>query len=272
MPPSKNEISKDQIIAANKASWDEAAERHRSHDQYAQLLADFATPGFSMLDETLTGRLEGLGLAGKAVAQLCCNNARELLSVKNLGAASVTGFDFSEAFLAQARELAAAGSIEAELVQTEIAKIPASYDGRFDLALVTIGVLGWMPDLAEFFGTARRILKPGGQLVIYEGHPILNMYDDRDKRLPPVPDESYFRREPYRAEGGLDYWANQEYEATACYWHFHKMSDVIMGLTRAGFALEDFEELPHDIGIHGHLENQPQQLPLSYILVGKREG
>jgi SAM-dependent methyltransferase len=266
----KDEITKNEMVAANKASWNEAAERHRSHDQYTALLEGFARPGFSVLDATLTGRLEGLGLAGKAVAQLCCNNARELLSVKNLGAASVTGFDFSEAFLDQARELAAAGGIQAELVQTEIAKIPADYDGSFDLAVVTIGVLGWMPDLAEFFATARRILKPGGHLVIYESHPILNMYDDRDTRLPPVADESYFRQEPYRSDDGLDYWRNDDYAATPCYWNFHKMSDVVMGVVRAGFALEDFEELPHDVGNHIHLENQPQQLPLSYILVGKR--
>ena len=50
------------------------------------------------------------------------------------------------------------------------------------------------------------------------------------------------------------------------------MSDVVMGLTRAGFTIRDFEELPHDVGNHSHLENQPAQLPLSYILVGQREG
>lgn len=263
---------KDDIVAANKEAWNEAAERHRAHAQFQALLDGFAAPGFSVLDETLTGRLQALGLAGKAVAQLCCNNARELLSVKNLGAERVTGFDFSEAFLAQGRELAAAGNIEAELVQCEIEKVPPGYEGRFDIAVVTIGVLGWMPDLAGFFGAARRVLKPGGALVIYEQHPILNMYDDRDKQVPPVADESYFRHEPYRSDDGLDYWANQNYEATPFYWTFHKMSDVVMGLLRAGFALEDFEELPGNVGTHDHLENQPQQLPLSYILVGKLEG
>ena len=264
--------SKDEIVTANRGAWDEAAARHRSHAQYAALLEGFARPGFSVLDETLTGRLQAIGLEGKAVAQLCCNNARELLSIRNLGAARLTGFDFSEAFLAQARELAEAAGIEAQLVQTEIARIPGSYDGGFDIALVTIGVFGWMPDLAEFFTTARRLLRPGGHLVIYEDHPILNMYDDRDTQLPPQPDESYFRRAPYRSDHGLDYWAGKDYDAKPCYWHFHKMSDVIMGLLRAGFALEDFEEFPHNIGTRDHLENQPQQLPLSYILVGRREG
>jgi len=263
--------SKDEIVAANRDAWNEAADRHRAHAQYAALLEGFATPGFSVLDDTLTGRLQTIGFRGKTVAQLCCNNARELLSVKNLGAASVAGFDFSEAFLAQARELAAAGSIEVELVQTDIARIPASFDQRFDVALVTIGVLSWMPDLAEFFTTARRILKPHGILVIYEQHPILNMYDSRGTQLQPLPDESYFKAEPLRFDDGLDYWNEETYEAQPCYWHFHKMSDIVMALLHAGFSLEDFEELPHNVGDYYGFENQPQQLPLSYILVGRRE-
>jgi len=265
-------LTKDEIVAANRASWNEAAAHHRAHDQYAALLKGFATPGFSVLDETLTRRLQDLGLEGKAVAQLCCNNARELLSMKNLGAGRVTGFDFAEDFLAQGRELAAAGGIEAELVRSELARIPAAYDGRFDLAVVTIGVLGWMPDLADFFATARRLLTEGGRLVIYEDHPILNMYDERESRVPPLPDESYFRSEPYRHDSGLNYWARQDYEARPCFWIFHKMSDIVMGLVRAGFTLEDFEEFPHNVGTRGQFENQPQQLPLSYILVGRREG
>lgn len=264
--------TKDAILAANRESWNEAAAHHREHDQYKALLKGFAEPGFSMLDAVMTERLQAIGLEGKTVAQLCCNNGREALSIKNLGAAGVTGFDFAEEFLAQGRELAAAGGIAADFVQTDINAIPPDYDGRFDLAVVTIGVFGWQPDLAEFFASARRILKPGGHLFIYEDHPILNMYDDRDTGGPPQPDESYFRSEPYRTDTGLDYWAQQDYEAKPNFWIFHKMSDVIMGLVRAGFALEDFEEFPHNIGTRAHMENQPHQLPLSYVLVGRKEG
>ena len=133
MPPTK-----DEMIAANRSAWDEAAAHHREHDQYAALLKGFAEPGFSVLDEVMTARLQAIGIAGRDVAQFCCNNARELLSIKNLGAASATGFDFAEEFLEQGRELAAAGGIEAELVQTDIARLPASYDGRFDLVVLTI--------------------------------------------------------------------------------------------------------------------------------------
>ncbi len=265
MPPTK-----DEIVAANRASWNEAAAHHREHEQYAVLLKGFAEPGFSVLDDVMTARLQAIGIAGRDVAQFCCNNARELLSIKNLGAASVTGFDFAEEFLHQGRELAAAGGIEADFVQTDINMLPAAYDERFDLVVVTIGVLGWIPDLAVFFGVARRALKPGGRIFLYEDHPILNMYDDREDRVPPQPDESYFRSEPYRSDSGLDYWAKQDYDAKPCYWIFHKMSDVIMGLVKAGFSIEDFEEFPHNIGTREQFENLPQQLPLSYVLVGRK--
>lgn len=265
-------LTKDEMVAANRASWNEAAAHHRGHDQYAVLLKGFAEPGFSVLDDVMTARLQAIGIAGKDVAQFCCNNARELLSIKNLGAASVTGFDFAEEFLAQGRELAAAGGIEADFVQADINKLPAAYDGRFDLVVLTIGVLGWMPDLAVFFGVAQRVLKPGGRIFLYEDHPILNMYDDREDRVPPQPDESYFRSEPFRSDNGLNYWAKEDYEAKSCYWSFHKMSDVIMGLIRAGFSIEDFEEFPHNVGTRDQLENLPQQLPLSYVLVGRKEG
>ena len=264
-------LTKDEMVAANRASWNEAAAHHRGHDQYAALLKGFAEPGFSVLDDVMTARLQAIGIAGKKVAQFCCNNARELLSIKNLGAGSVTGFDFAEEFLDQGRELAATGGIEVDFVQADINKLPADYDGRFDLVVLTIGVLGWMPDLAVFFGVARRVLKPGGRIFLYEDHPILNMYDDREDRVPPVPDESYFRSKPFRSDNGLDYWAKEDYEAKPCYWIFHKMSDVIMGLVKTGFSIEDFEEFPHNVGTRDQFENLPQQLPLSYVLVGRKE-
>ena len=45
------------------------------------------------------------------------------------------------------------------------------------LFIVTIGVLGWLPDLDAFFGIVSRLLRTDGQLFIYEMHPILDMFD-----------------------------------------------------------------------------------------------
>lgn len=264
-------FSDNDVRAANQAGWNEAADYHRAHPQFAALLANFARPDFLCLDEVAIGRLKMLDVRDKSVAQLCCNNARELLSIKNLGAGRCVGFDFSQAFLDQGRELAETAGQELELVQTEITAIPESFNGSFDLAVMTIGVLGWMPDLSAFFETVQRVLKPGGRLFLYEDHPILNMYPTGEQPMPPVPDESYFRSTPYKEDEGLDYWSGKPYDAQPVYWTFHKMSDVIMGVVGNGFQIEDFEELPDDIGNRPDFENQPQQLPLSYILIARKD-
>jgi SAM-dependent methyltransferase len=43
------------------------------------------------------------------------------------------------------------------------------------LILFTIGALPWMHDLDKLFHVAAQCLKPGGVLLINEGHPVTNM-------------------------------------------------------------------------------------------------
>jgi hypothetical protein len=89
----------DGYTAANRAAWDEVAPVH-AQTQMEPLLASFRRPGYSVLDEIETGLLTGLGVETKAVAQLCCNNGRELISIKNMGAGRCVGFDIAGAFIA----------------------------------------------------------------------------------------------------------------------------------------------------------------------------
>ena len=144
-------------IEANRQSWDEAAPIH-ARLKLAELIANFRKPGYSCLDEIETAILERIGVKGKTVAQLCCNNGREILSVKNMGAGRCVGFDISEAFLDQGRRMAEAGKIDCEFVAGNVYDIPTSYDGQFDLITVTIGALGWLPD-DESLKANKRILE-----------------------------------------------------------------------------------------------------------------
>ena len=99
----------------------------------------------------------------------------------------------------------------------------------------------------------------------------MNMYPDGEQPVPPKPDQSYFRATPYREDGGLDYWSGKSYDAQPVYWTFHKMSDIIMGVVGTGFQIEDFEELPHNVGTRPSFENQREQLPLSYVLIARKK-
>jgi SAM-dependent methyltransferase len=233
-------------VAANRAAWDEVAAVHarRNHER---LLAAFRTPGYSCLEPVETDLLREIGIEGKDVAQLCCNNGREILSVKNLGAARCVGFDFSAPFLAQARALAAAGGIACDFVETEISRVPPNYDRAFDLVLVTIGVINWMPDLDPFFAVPARLLRPGGLVLVHEQHPALNMFEPGDPVDPPCLRHSYFKSGAVEETGGLDYYGDSDYSAGPNYWFPHKLSDIVATALNRGFELTHFEERPEDI-------------------------
>jgi ubiquinone/menaquinone biosynthesis C-methylase UbiE len=263
-------MKRDDYTAANREAWNEAAPIH-ARRTFDQLLADFRKPGYSCLDAVETGTLQRVGIAGKAIVQICCNNGRELLSAKNLGAGRCVGFDISEDFIAQARRLAEAGSIEAEFLATDVYRIPAHFDASFDLAIITIGVLGWMPDIEGFFAIVARLLKPGAALFIHEQHPIMGMFEPGDPEPQPKLRHSYFKTDPFRDETGLDYWGHETYKSKPTYWFQHKLSDIITACLGSGLALEAFTEDDRDIsGIFGNVTAQPILPPLSYSLVARK--
>lgn len=258
------------ITGANLAAWDEAAPLHRSQNM-EELMAAFRKPGFSCLDKVETAILQRLGVVGKDVAQLCCNNGQELLSVKNIGGGRCVGFDGAAGFIDQARELTAAGSIDCTFVCTDIYDIEAAYDGMFDLITVTIGVLSWMPDLAGFYEVAERILRSSGAMFIYEQHPILEMVEPGKPETPVVLEYSYFRHDPFIETNGLDYYGGGTYKSKPLYSYIHKMSDVIMAGVETGFSVEHFEELPEHISNTWYnVERHEPQLPMSYTLVFRK--
>src|SRR5471032_2971331 len=98
--------SAQQAIASNKDAWDASAKLHKDTANWKALLESVALADFSRLDPTITALLQEVGVAGKDVVQLGCNNGRESLSLFSLGARSVVGVDQSRAFLQQAQELA----------------------------------------------------------------------------------------------------------------------------------------------------------------------
>jgi len=266
-------MSGDAYREANRKAWNQTAPYHRADKQYARLLDGLSNPGFSCFDAVATELLNGIGVAGRDAAQLCCNNGRELISVKRLGAARCVGFDAAGAFLEQARELAVVARADCDFVETDIYEVPAAFDGAFDLAYITTGVLGWMPDLGGFFRVARRLLRPGGRFFAYEQHPILDMFEpDRDGD-PHEPVVSYFETEALGEDASLDYYGNAQYAAEASYWFVHPLSEVVTACLNQGFALEHLREYPHNVSsdAYGIYENRKAQFPLSYSLIARKD-
>jgi SAM-dependent methyltransferase len=193
------------------------------------------------------------------------------LSIKNLGAARCVGFDQSSAFLAQAAELKAVGALECQFVEGDIYQTAPEFDSAFDLVVITIGVLGWMPELGKFFDVAVRLLRPGGQLFIHEQHPITNMLEPGDGD-PFALVHSYFRSEPFADDDIIVYDDEDAGKGKTYYWFVHTLADTITACLERGLALDHFAEYPTNISSEefDRFEDREAQLPLSYSLTASK--
>lgn len=259
-----------QYTDANRRAWEQAAAVHHTRERFQELLDGFARPGYSCLKRVETDRLQALGVAGRDVAQICCNNGREVLSIKNLGAARCVGFDQAPGFVAQARELAAAGNIACEFVETNAYEIAHEFDEAFDIVVITIGVFGWMPDLSGFFDVIKRLLRSGGHLFVHEQHPITNMIE------PGNPDpfalvHSYFKPEPFVEEDVIVYENEDAGKGETHYWFVHTLGDLLTACLEHDLTLVHFAESPENISSEEFeiYAGREAQLPLSYTLTAR---
>lgn len=259
------------FTGANREAWDQAAPVHRKINQ-ARLVEAFSKPGYSTLDRHIVDRLDEIGLEGKSVAQLCCNNGRELVSLRNLGAGRCVGFDASAAFIEQARELAdASGHTDVEFVTTDVYDIPPHLSGPYDIVMSTIGVLSWMPDLNALFDVMARLARSGGHLLIEETHPVVLMYEEGEGDAPSYLKYSYFKQDPWEETTGLDYYAGTKYTSKPHYSFQHTLADIVMAAIDAGFALRHFAELDFDISnFCADLEQAEAKPPLGMTMVWQK--
>lgn len=254
-------------VQANHEMWNRTADVYRN-EGFAKFLSKISQPDLTTFDEVERQIFSTNGLAGKDVAQLGCNNGRELISVKKAGASRCVGFDVSENMLEQGEQLSEASGQSVEFVCTSVYDIDRAYTGAFDVVYITVGVLGWLPDLPAFFAVIGRLLRPNGYLFLYDQHPILGMFDPT-KEL--EIDSSYFRRDPFVEEGLPDYMDPAQTGHAESYWFQHTLSSIIGLCLESKLNLMHFKEYGHDLSnTYRAFENHENRLPLSYSLVAKK--
>ena len=264
-------IKNNEFVKNAEQAWDEAADIHREY-RYQQLLKGFSQPGFVSMPAVRLEILQKQGVSGKSAFQPCCNNGRDILSLKNMGATDCLGFDISGKFIQQGKDFARAGNIDCELIQADVFAMGHDRDGRYDICLISLGTLMWMPDLPAFFGVMARMLKPGGWLFIHEFHPLSEVFvtNPRMKRIDVA--RSYFSRNPEHVIGGLDYFGGKQYNATPCYRFLHGVGDIITAMASSGFKIETLTEYEEDMSSGTFKQAQFQKFPVprSYTLTATR--
>lgn len=267
-------MSDNNIFESNRAAWNEALEYHQ-RERNNSLQTGFLDPDFTTLsrdcDDVLWSKLSAIDFTGKTIAQLPCNNGRELLSLMKLGAKKAVGFDISDNAILEAMELAKIAKLDAQFVRTNVLEIGEKYNSCFDFIYISEGSLQWFPDLDEYFSVVCRLLNPGGTILIFEIHPFAYLFENGfDATKHSFNDIiSYFEKGPHNYEYGLDYVGGVKYEAQSCFWFLHKMSDILSAIRKSGIETIEFEEYNLDML---NSPNAPffSKLPQSYILVGKK--
>ncbi|BCD98189.1 class I SAM-dependent methyltransferase [Marinagarivorans cellulosilyticus] len=252
---------------ANRAAWNQAMPFHqKAHSEKWD--ACFSQQGFSVFKQPELGQLNTLGVKGKNVAHLCCNNGIELMSLKNMGAANCVGFDIADEAIKEATSRTKRYNINCRFERFDIYDIPARYNAAFDMVYISAGCLGWMPDLDLFFKKVSALLNDTGVVFIHEIHPVAEMLPDDNSNDDPLKiTEPYFKSEPYEENCSLDYVGREDYSANTQYWFVWTMANIITALISNGFNIRQFAEYPHDVSAnHRNNQNAGIAIPLSYIL------
>jgi len=251
----------------NIASWDEAAAKHESINH--TLPEDVTSDSFNNLNPDFNTLVDAYNVNGKSVVQICCNNGIDLISIKKKGAGFCLGIDGSKTFINQAIRLAeSADESNIQFLCSDIYELPEDYHASFDLLIITVGVLNWMPDVSRFMQTCASLLTPGGSLLMEEIHPILSMYEEGD---PSYIDSSYFRTEPFRDTGGLDYFNYEKYDAKENYWFPHSLEEILMSAINHNLHLEHIRELDYNVGnFCADLEHTQNNPPLGINLAWRK--
>src|SRR5205807_176784 len=113
---------------------------------------------------------------GRAI-HLQCAGGRDTLSLWNHGAREVIGIDISDRMIECARRKSQALGAPAAWHCCDVLQAPHELDGTADLVYSGRGALCWVLDIAAWANVVARLLKPGGRLYVFEGHPLDWVWD-----------------------------------------------------------------------------------------------
>ena len=258
-----NDITK--YTQQNSRAWDEIAEvRHL--DQFPS--ANFFKAGGSVLEPHL---LQAVGsVTGKSLLHLQCSTGSETLSWAVAGAIA-TGVDISPAQIKIAQQTAIETGLPTRFIAADVYDLPAGLtQGQFDLVYTGGGAIVWLPELTHWAETIAAALRPGGQFVLWEEHPLAGCLTLEEDRLQVISD--YFGRStPFQDQGWRHFKGGDAAQETK-YEFSWPLGDVLTALAQAGLRLERLEEYPGKAGWRfGNQPGQAIRLPGEYILLAHKD-
>jgi SAM-dependent methyltransferase len=161
----------DPTTRANRIAWEAASQKYVQ--EYEDHLAQAAT-GSSLID-TERHLLREVLQRSPEVVHLQSGHGLEDVALAYAGARSVVGVDFSEVATGAAQRRADALGVPCRYIVATVPEVPL-VDSCADLIYTGKGALIWMPDLDRWAREVVRLLRPSGELFIYEAHPAVPLW------------------------------------------------------------------------------------------------
>lgn len=263
--------------AANRAAWDEAAERYEGWFDEAVALIQSGGSNLFPVEHDLIGdlRMGRDGLGTNRAIHLQCAGGRDTLSLWNLGAREVVGVDISPKMIDLAARLSAATGAPATWIEADVLDTPHELDGTGDLVYTGRGAIIWLQDLDAWAAVLRRLLSPTGRLVVFDGHPAEWLFDaDADGRWQAT-DYDYFGGAEASKGWAPEYIDHLSVAEDDQSWKFARawtLGEIVTALLGAGLRLETVKEHPVDWWA-GHRDVRPElrgHVPLSFSVTATR--
>lgn len=259
-------------IEINRQSWNNRTEAHLKSEFYD---LDNFMKGKTSLNSI---ELELLGdLNGKSILHLHCHFGQDTISLSRLGA-SVTGVDLSDKAIESGIKIAKETNSNVTFICCDIYDLPNHLDKQFDIVFTSYGTIGWLPDIDKWAKVISKFLKPNGQFVFVEFHPVVWMFDDNFEKI----FYKYFNSGAIiGSESGTYADKNADISNEYVMWN-HSLSEVINSLIKNGIEinqLNEYDYSPYNC-FNKTIEFEPKKyriehledkIPMVYSIIAKKK-
>ncbi|SMB36278.1 Methyltransferase type 12 [Serratia proteamaculans] len=221
--------------------WNELAKVHSGVSDYD--LANYNPDKYKLRDiET-----SSLGnVAGKRILHLQCHIGLDSFALEMMGA-EVTAIDYSSTAIETANTIKQRFGLKTIFHCSSVYDLTSLDLGAFDIVFTSYGILVWLEHLDLWAKTIASHLKPGGDFLIIDEHPIARMFSNphQDNTAFNIENLSLDIRdgEPVRANYKYSYAnSDSQIENQEQYIWFHSISEIITSLISQNLIITKFEE------------------------------
>lgn len=227
----------------SQPSWTHVHEQNRkAWDRLVDRRNRFARPASDQDCHDPLAAVDGLGwlggnIEGKELLCLAAGGGRQSAIYASAGA-RVTVVDISPGMLELDREVARERRLDIHVVEASMDDLRGLTPQSFDIAIHPVSTC-YVPDVVKVFQQVARVLKGGGVYISQHKSPVSLQATNKPG------DGGYVIQSPYYSKQAVPKVSGTSLREEGCLEFVHRWEEIIGGMCRCGFVIEDLVEPMH---------------------------